>query len=126
MNIPTALALVLMLGGAAAAQSAVPPPPDRALEPQRDLTDDSAQDDIRRATGIVVTVDAVAGKLHLKDDAGTIRRYHAKSAKVLAAEGRTLGLADLSIGDTVTLTYGMTIRGRDAAEIQRVHKALKR
>lgn len=121
MNIPTVLILALMLGGAGAARGAAPPP-DWALGGPKA----NDPDKVRRASGIVVTVDAVSGKLHLKDDAGTVTRFHAKTAKVLAEQGKVLGLADLSIGDTVTLTYDMTVRGRDAAEIQRVHKALKR
>jgi len=125
MNVPTSLALALMLGGAAMAQG-VAPPPDRAEGRSQDRPEIPAQETVRRATGIVVTVDAASGKLQLKDDAGKVRRYHAKTAKVLAAQGKVLSLADLAIGDTVSLTYGMTVRGRDVTEIQRVHKALKR
>lgn len=122
MNIPTSLALALILGGSAAMAQGVAPPQDRA----RGRTQDRVQETVRRATGIVITVDAATGKLHLKDNAGKITRYHAKKAKVQVSEGKVISLADLSIGDEVTLSYNMSVKGRDVTEIHRLHKAVKR
>jgi len=126
MNIPTSLALALMLGGAAAGAQGIAPPQDRAQGQTQDQMQMPAQETARRATGIVVTVNAASGRLQLKDDAGKISRYLAKKAKVYAAEGKVLSLADLSIGDEISVTYDISIRGRNVTEIHRVHKALKR
>lgn len=125
MNIPTSLALALMLGGAAAAAQGVAPPPERETGRSQDRAYVQSTDEMHRATGIVITVDAATGKLKLKDDAGKITRYDAKKAKVEAAQGRVLSLADLSIGDTVTVSY-RGVAGKNVTMIQRLHKAVKR
>lgn len=119
MNIPTSLTLALMLGGAAAAAQGAPLH-KRTQPPQ--VTQETA----RHATGIVMTVDAVSGKLRLKDTAGKVSRYHAKQAKVDAAEGKVISLADISIGDEVTIAYDVTLKGRTATAIHRLHRALKK
>jgi Cu/Ag efflux protein CusF len=114
MNISSALALTLILaGGAASARDFVASKaPARASE----------STDSRHATGLVMAVDAASGRLTVKDENGKTSRFFAKKAKVLMVEGKTISLADLSVGDHISLMY----KGMSATEIIRLHKAAKR
>jgi hypothetical protein len=118
MNILTAAALALILGsGSAWAREAIPAP-DSAQKKSQSVTYHEA--------GIVMSVDAVTGKLSVKDYAGKVRKFSAKKAKINAAEGRTISLADIAIGDEVSISYKMSLKGKDALEVFRLHRALKK
>ncbi|MCR4295632.1 MAG: hypothetical protein NUW21_08870 [Elusimicrobia bacterium] len=119
MNTSTSWALTLALalaGGAARAQGAAPPLRDYS---QRHVTD-------RHDKGVVMAVDAAAGKLKIRDSQGKIRRFTAGKAKINAAEGKTISLADIAVGDEISVSYDLSFKGRDATEVFRLRKALKR
>ncbi|MBI3289468.1 MAG: hypothetical protein HYZ74_08125 [Elusimicrobia bacterium] len=113
MNIPASLALtaVLVAGGAWAQNYAPLDPPAQ--------TPDLAE--VKHEMGIVMAVDAKSGRLAVKSEDGKTKRFFAKRAKV-TAEGKTVSLADLSIGDRVSLSHKV----RGVTEIVRLHQALKR
>lgn len=115
-----ALTLALVLAaGAARAQGAVPPLQDYPRTPQ-------ARDSQRHEKGVVMAVDAASGKLKVKDGAGKIRRFSADKAKVDTVEGKTISLADLAVGDEVSISYDISIMGREATEVLRLDKSLRR
>lgn len=119
MNISTSLALALILGaGAASAQGVVPGPMPE--------TSKTAALEMKHEAGTVMAVDAATGKLRIKDAQGKIRRFYAKKAKIQAVEGKILSLADISIGDTVSVSYKLSVRGKEAVEVLRQRRALKR
>lgn len=72
--------------------------------------------------GLVMGVDAVTGKLSVKDKIGKVRKFSAMKAKVTSVEGKVLSLADISIGDEVSISY----KGRSAIEVFRLHQAAKK
>lgn len=114
MNIPAMLALALVLGGGVSwAREAMPTP---------ETTQRKFWGTTRQENGIVVAVDAVTGKLRVRDMNGKVTALSAKKAKVTAAEGKILSLADISIGDEVSATC----QGRKAIEVLRLHKAVKK
>lgn len=76
----------------------------------------------RDEAGYVTAIDAASGRLTVKDERGRTRRFFAKKAKVSTAEGKTISLADLVIGDQVSLRSD----GGAVTDVVRVHKALKR
>lgn len=118
MNIFASVALALILGsGAAWAREAIP---------AVDSTQQRTQSATYHETGLVMAVDAVSGRLGVKDTAGKVSRFSAKKAKVLAAEGKTISLADISIGDEVSVRYSMSITGKKAVEVFRLHRTVKR
>lgn len=122
MNIPALFALALALGGGAAlAQEATTPLPMPVQEPSRNQLLDTYHE-----KGTVMAVDAVTGKLRVKDERGKIRRFFAKRAKVSTVEGKIIALADISVGDEVSISYKISPKGKDATEILRHHKAAKR
>lgn len=113
----SALTLALVLaGGAARAQ-----PEDLSLQ-------DHAQTRYsqRHETGVVMAVDAAAGMLKIKDSDGRVRRFSAGKAKVQAAEGKTISLADIAVGDQVSVSYDASLAGRDAIEVLRMRRIMKR
>ena len=119
MNISTSLALALIMGnGGAAAQGVVPGPMPEAPK--------LAALETKHETGTVMAVDAATGKLRVKDHQGKISRFSAKKAKVHAIEGKIISLADISIGDKVSVSYRISVKGRDAIEILRQRRALKK
>lgn len=114
---PLALTLAALLaGGVAHAQ-----PEDLSLQ-------DHAQTRYsqRHETGIVMAVDAAAGLLKIKDGRGKVRRFSADRAKVQAAEGKTLSLADIAVGDQVSVSYDASLAGREAIEVLRLRRIMKR
>lgn len=121
MNISKSLALALVLGtGTALAQEPIPLQETTPVQEQKRLRD------IHHEKGTVMAVDAATGKLRVKDADGKIRRFSAKKAKVDTVEGKTVSLADISVGDEVSISYEISFRGKEAIEILRQHKALKR
>ncbi len=119
MNTSTSWALTLALvlaGGAVRGQGAALPLQDY---PQRNVSD-------RQEKGVVMAVDAAAGKLKVKDSTGKIRRFSAAKAKVDTVEGKTISLADLAVGDEVAVSYNLSFKGRDATEVLRLKKTLRR
>lgn len=121
MNTSTSWALTLALvlaAGAARAQGAALPLQDYPQTPQTRSAD-------RHETGVVMAVDAVAGKLKIKDAQGKVRRFSAGKAKVLAAEGKTISLADIAVGDEVSVSYDVSLKGRDATEVLRMRRIVK-
>lgn len=121
MNTSTSWALTLALvlaGSSARAQGA-------ALPLQDYPTGQRARSSEKHENGVVMAVDAKAGKLKIKDEQGKVRRFSAEKAKVLAAEGRIISLADLAVGDQVSVTYDVSLKGRDATEVLRTRKIRK-
>lgn len=112
MNIPAAVALALLLGSGAA-----------WAREQKRLPHPGAS---RHREGIVLSVDAAAGRLSLKDEDGRVRRFRAGKARVEAVEGKVLSLADLAVGDSIAVSYNRTIRGKDVIEVLRLKPAARR
>lgn len=120
MNTSTwALTLALVLAGVSArAQGA-------ALPLQDYPTDQRTRSSERHENGVVMAVDAKTGKLKIKDAQGKVRRFSAGKAKVTAAEGKTISLADVAVGDQVSVSYDVSLKGRDATEVLRMRKIKK-
>lgn len=114
MNIPALLALAVVLGGSSAWA--------REALPLQETTEKKSWGTTRQENGIVVAVDAFTGKMKVRDLNGKVTAIAAKQAKVVAPEGKTLSLADISIGDEVSVS----LEGRKAIEIMRLHKAVKK
>lgn len=136
MNISKSLALALVLGtGTALAQEPAPPettplaqermPLQETARPAQDLPEKRLRD-VHHEKGTVMAVDAATGKLRVKDADGKIRRFFAKKAKINTVEGKAISLADISVGDEVSISYEISVKGKQAIEILRQHKALKR
>lgn len=118
MNISVLAALALILcGGMARAKEPAP-----ALETSRRIRQDASH----REMGTVVAVNAASGKLSVKDKSGKMRSFAAMRAKVQSVGGKTISLADISIGDEVSVAYNLTLKGKDAVEIFRLRRAVKR
>jgi len=120
MNIPSALALALSLvlgGGAAWAQTARPA---------------QKRSQVRLASaswyhsGTVAAVDAAKGTLRVKCVDGKVRTFSAKRARIDSIEGKTIALADLGVGDEVSLAFDYSIRGKEAIDVLRLRRAVKR
>lgn len=120
MNISAALALASALalgGGAAWAQAARP----ARRTSQARLAAASWYD-----SGVVMAVDAAGGRLRIKGVDGKVRAFSAKRARIDSIEGKTIALADLSVGDEVSLAYDYTIKGRDVIDVLRLRRAVKK
>ncbi|MBI2384785.1 MAG: FecR domain-containing protein [Elusimicrobia bacterium] len=118
MIIPAALALSIVLaGGAAWAQTARP----SQQKTQVKLASASWYD-----SGTVVAVDASRGRLRVKCVDGKVRAFAAKRARIDSIEGKTIALADLSIGDEVSLAYEYSVKGKEAIDVLRLRRAVKK
>lgn len=73
-----------------------------------------------------MTVDAAKGKLQVKCFDGKVRAFSAKRSRIGSVEGKAIALADLSIGDEVSLAFNYSIRGRDAIDVLRLRRAEKK
>lgn len=120
MNISAALALASALalgGGAAWAQAARPA---QRASPAR-LAAASWYD-----SGVVMAVDAARGRLKIRGIDGTVRAFSVKRARIDSVEGKTIALADLSVGDEISLAYDYTFRGKDVIDVLRLRRAVKK
>lgn len=120
MNISAALALASALalgGGAAWAQAARP----AQRTSQARLAAASRYD-----SGVVMAVDAARGRLKIRGIDGTVRAFSVKRARIDSVEGRTIALADLSVGDEISLAYDYTFRGKDVIDVLRLRRAVKK
>ncbi|MDP3544367.1 MAG: hypothetical protein Q8T11_18035 [Elusimicrobiota bacterium] len=119
MNTSTSWALMFALSLAAGSARA-----QGAALPLRDYPQTRVSD--RQERGVVIAVDAAAGRLKIKDGEGKVRWFTASRAKVEAAQGKILSLADLSVGDEISVSYDVSLKGRDATQVLRLRKALKK
>jgi hypothetical protein len=117
MNITSRLALALVLVGAGGAAWA-----EDSAVPMRSMTTKEDWTMIHHEKGIVTAVDVESGRLRVKNEQGDMKRFFAKKAKVDSVQGKTISLADLAIGDKVSVTS----RGRNATEVIRLHRAKRR
>lgn len=120
MTIPSALALALsvVLGsGAAWAQTARP----AQKRSQMRLASASWYD-----SGTVMAVDAAKGRLRVRCFDGKVRNFSVKKARIDAVEGKTIALADLGVGDEVSLAFNYSLKGKEAIDVLRLRRAVKR
>lgn len=114
MKILASLALALLLGGGAAWA--------REAMPLREKTQKKHMGMIHHENGTVVALNAVSGKLSVRDNYGKVTIFSAKKAKIAAAEGKSISLSDISIGDEVSIAY----KGKEAIEVMRLRRAARR
>lgn len=118
MTILTVLALSFVLGSGA--------PWAQAAQPVQKKTQARLASASWYHSGAVVGVDAAKGKLRVKCFDGKVRTFSAKRTRIGSVEGKTIALADLNIGDEVSLAFNYSIRGRDAIDVLRLRRAEKK
>lgn len=113
MKIITLLALAMALGGGVGRAEEAMASQKPAHKMYLGIT--------RHEKGTVVAVDAAADTITVKNKKGKVWEFSVKTAKIDSAEGKTITLADIVIGDEVSIAH----KGKKAIEVLRMQKAEK-